>query len=209
MANILLIAALILVIIAFFVLLGLLIYFAFFKQSPIILQMPQTPQPSQSPETPQPSQPSETSQPPEKIQTTAKILYDPTYSYPDYPYYPQSIGMNRNVYLDYVLNGGYYPGYNYIWDPYFYNWNNSNCGSYGCGKDKTSINIDNSPKINITTSPQQPSRSFLKSSNPIKTTRQRVPIATQNPILQQAPVPIATQNLLQQQAPVPLATQNP
>ena len=42
------------------------------------------------------------------------------------PYFPQSLGISGNTFIDYINSGyySYYPGYNYTYDPYFYNWNN-------------------------------------------------------------------------------------
>jgi len=89
--------------------------------------------------------PSNTSKPnPTSLPQKLSISIPSQYS--QYPqYYPQSLGMPRNVYLDYVndLYYGYYPGYNYTWDSV---WNKK--GSHK-GQDKQSINIENKPHFSI------------------------------------------------------------
>ena len=68
-------------------------------------------------------------------------------------YFPQSLNMPRNVYLDYINDTyntyrpneyrhsrRYYPGYNYTWDNTFYNWDK---------KDRKSINIENNPQFSL------------------------------------------------------------
>jgi hypothetical protein len=72
------------------------------------------------------------------------------------PYFPQSLGISGNTFVDYVNSkyNGYYPGYNYTFDPYFYNWNGYDNRPENV---KKSINIENKPYISINTSiPKQP-----------------------------------------------------
>ena len=70
--------------------------------------------------------------------------------YPSQSYFPQSLGMSGNTYLDYVNSKyyGYYPGYNYTYDPYVYNWNGNGNIPENINK---SINIENKPYISINT----------------------------------------------------------
>lgn len=106
--------------------------------------------------------PSNTSKPiPTSLPQKLSISIPPQYS--QYPqYYPQSLGMPRNVYLDYVndLYYGYYPGYNYTWDSV---WNKK---SGHKGQDKQSINIENKPHFSINQNFQSPTLAPLSPSIP-------------------------------------------
>lgn len=156
--------------------------------------------------TPNSSTPSPTPRSTQATQSIQKnIVVDIPYSYTSHtsqpPYYPQS--MPRNVYLDYVNNGyspyypyssypPYYPGYNYTWDPYFYNWNNWN---YPQNTEKIENKVDNKPNISINNIiPKQSPKSLLNISKKVS---QPLPLATKPPI------PLATQ------PPIPLSTKPP
>lgn len=123
-----------------------------------------------------------------KNDNKTNIVLDIPYnhSYISQPYYPQS--MPRNVYLDYVNNGNlsyppYYPGYNYTWDPYFYNWNPHPVKN----TEKIENKVDNKPNISInniipTHSPKSLMNLSKKVSQPLLQSPQPTQPTPQKPI---------------------------